>query len=271
MLACSNKCMRYNLLRFAMAALIGVGVFASATVTAHADTGSTSAAAISVTEQYLLQSVNQERAAIGLAPVEFDPELQRAAHQHALQMVERKLLSHQLDGESDLSQRCSSAGAHFSRVTENVATGPSIITMHEALMHSEHHRDNILDAQVNTLGVAVVEANGALWAVEDFSHSVQTLSLDQQEAKVSSMLHEMRLEARPSQEARTTCTLRTGFAGPRPAMTVHYSTGDLSSMPEQLRARLATVDHRNVAVGACSDGSSAGSFASYNIAILVYR
>ena len=128
----------------------------------------------SVAEQYLMRSINAERAAAGLRPVLFDPELVAAARSHAVQMARAHTLTHQLSGEPDLTARGSAAGAHFSRITENVAVGPSILQMHDALMRSPHHRENILDAVVTHVGVSVLYANGELWAVEDFSRSVET-------------------------------------------------------------------------------------------------
>ncbi len=225
----------------------------------------------SVAEEYLLTSINSERAAAGLPAVKFDRSLQAAAHGHAMEMARTSTLSHRLEGESDLSTRGSSAGARFSRITENVAVGPSVVTMHGALMQSPHHRENILDDQVNSIGIAVVEVNGSLWAVEDFSHSVDRLSLDDQEHKVSDLLRGMQLDAAPTAEARATCGLTAGYVGSRPAFTMRYTTGDLSQLPEPLRVRMRNLAVKTAAVGACAAGSGAGSFASYNIAIVLYR
>ena len=222
-------------------------------------------------EAYLLQSINLERSMIGLAPVTFDRGLQAAAREHALEMARTSTLSHRLEGEADLSSRGSSAGAQFSRITENVAVGPSIVTMHGALMQSMHHRENILDNQVNAIGIAVVEANGSLWAVEDFSRSVEQLSLDEQEHRISDALRAMQLDAEPTAEARATCGLESGYVGARPAFTMRFTTGDLSQLPEQLRTRVQKLPVRSATVGACSSGGRSSDFASYNIAIELYR
>lgn len=125
-----------------------------------------------VAEQFLLQSINAERAARGLHAVRLNARLQRAAHEHALQIAYANDLSHRLRGEADLFQRGWLAGARFSRITENLAGGISIPEMHVALMHSPHHRENILDGEVDAVGISVVQFNGYLWAVEDFSNSL---------------------------------------------------------------------------------------------------
>ena len=124
---------------------------------------------ITIAEQYLLLNINAERAAAGLGAVRFSEELQEAAHRHAMLMARSNSLEHQLRGEPDLLHRGLSAGARFYRITENIGVGPSILEMHVALMHSPHHRENILDDQVSAIGISVVQVRGYFWAVEDFS------------------------------------------------------------------------------------------------------
>ena len=226
---------------------------------------------VSVAEEYLLSRINEERAAAGLLAVKFDRSLQAAAHGHAMEMARVSTLSHRLQGEADLSSRGSAAGARFSRITENVAVGPSVVTMHGALMQSPHHRENILDAEVDSIGVAVVEIDGSLWAVEDFTRRVEHLSLEEQEHRVSDVLRGMRVEATPTAEARATCGLTAGYVGSRPAFTMRYTTGDLLHLPEQLLTRMKNLAFRSAAVGACAPSHEPGSFASYNIAVVVYR
>ena len=99
----------------------------------------------------------------------FTAELQEAAYRHAVNMARANSLEHTLRGEPDLLHRGLDAGARFSRITENIGVGPSILEMHVALMHSPHHRQNILDDQVSAIGIAVVQVRGYFWAVEDFS------------------------------------------------------------------------------------------------------
>lgn len=226
----------------------------------------------SVAEEYLLTSINSERTAAGLPLVKFDRSLQAAARGHAMEMARTSTLSHRLEGEPDLSARGSSAGARFSRITENVAVGPSVVTMHGALMQSIHHRENILDEQVNSIGISVVQSgDGSLWAVEDFSRSVERVSLDDQEHRVSDLLRSMQMDATPTADARATCSLASGYVGARPAFTMRYTTSDLSQMPEPLRSRVRGTSVKAAAVGACASSKNSSNFTSYNIAIVLYR
>lgn len=124
-------------------------------------------------EQTLLDSANRERAAQGLPALKWDQALARAAHQHALRMAEQNSLSHQFRGEPDLPARAVRAGAQFSSIAENVAEGPTAADIHAQWMKSSPHRANLLDTDLDSVGIAVAERKGQLFAVEDFSRVVQ--------------------------------------------------------------------------------------------------
>lgn len=225
----------------------------------------------SVAERFLFASVNQERVAAGLVPLAWNPRLAAAAHQHAVEMARRNQISHGFSGEPELTDRASSSGAQFSRVTENVGMSPDSLHMHDAWMRSSGHRANILDSKVTSLGISVVFANGYLWAVEDFARDVEDLDFQQQEARVTSLLTQAssRLSITPTDSARQTCGMATGFAGdPRPGFVMRFSANDLSRLPEQLTTLLQTHRYTRASVGACAGKPTA--FAGYNIAVLLY-
>ncbi len=124
-------------------------------------------------EQVLFESANRERAAHGSPPLKWDATLARAAHQHALRMAKQNSLAHQFPGEPDLPARAIQAGARFSALAENVAQGPSAANIHAQWMKSPHHRANLLDTELNSVGIAVTQRNGQLFAVEDFSRAAE--------------------------------------------------------------------------------------------------
>ncbi len=123
-------------------------------------------------EQVLFESANRERAAHRLPPLKWDAKLARAARQHALRMAQQNSLSHQFPGELDLPARAIQAGSRFSAIAENIAEGPSAGNIHAQWMKSPHHRANLLDTDLDSVGIAVTERNGQLFAVEDFSRAV---------------------------------------------------------------------------------------------------
>ena len=122
-------------------------------------------------ERELFASVNQARRAQGLAPLRWDESLATAARRHAEVMAEHRSAQHGFEGEPSLSARVKQAGVHFSWLAENVIQGPSPEFIHAQFMKSPPHRANILDRDMDSIGVGVVEQGGQLFAVEDFSQT----------------------------------------------------------------------------------------------------
>ena len=120
-------------------------------------------------ERELFDSTNRERRQHGLPALQWNDALAVAAHKHAIVMAHQKSLSHQFRGEPSLPTRANQAGAHFVWLSENVALGSNPSVIHAAFVKSPSHRANILDTDMNVMGVGIVERNGQLFAVEDFS------------------------------------------------------------------------------------------------------
>ena len=122
-------------------------------------------------ERDLFAAVNQARRAQGLTPLRWDESLATAARRHAKVMAERGSAQHGFEGEPSLSARVKQAGAHFSWLSENVIQGPSTEFIHVQFMKSPPHRANILDRDMDSIGIGVVEQGGQLFAVEDLSQA----------------------------------------------------------------------------------------------------
>jgi len=122
-------------------------------------------------ERELFAAVNQARRAYGLSPLRWDESLATAARRHAKVMAERGSAQHGFEGEPSLSARVKQAGAHFSWLSENVIQGPSPEFIHVQFMKSPPHRANILDRDMDSIGIGVVEQRGQLFAVEDLSQA----------------------------------------------------------------------------------------------------
>ncbi|MGA9072864.1 MAG: CAP domain-containing protein, partial [Candidatus Sulfotelmatobacter sp.] len=60
-------------------------------------------------------------------------------------------------------------GARFVWLAENVVQGPGVESIQAEILRSPNHRANMLDADMDSIGVGVVEHGGQLFAVEDFS------------------------------------------------------------------------------------------------------
>jgi len=226
---------------------------------------------LTVAEQYLLAAANQDRANQGLPALRLDPVLTQASAFHAREMAEHADISHQFPGEPELAERGSNAGVHFSLIAENVGEAPTSVIIHDLWMHSPHHRANLLDPNVNTIGIAIVSRDNQLYAVEDFASTVEPLTLAQQEHAVAGVIAQSGMRvADTTSDARETCTMSTGYAGSRrPWYIMRYTAASLNEVPSQLKTRLSSGKYHQAVVGACSANSSS-PFSSYNIAVLLY-
>jgi len=221
-------------------------------------------------EAMLLSSANRERAAIGLPAFQWDTNLAAAARLHAMRMAQHYALSHQFAGEAPLQVRAMQAGARFSVIAENVAEGPTPQGLHTQWMNSAPHRANLLDRDLNSIGIAVVQSGNLFFAVQDFSVGVPQLSLEEQEAKLNAQLAARGMRVVDATlDARKTCEMDRGWAGEQPFAVMRYETSDLGSLPEGIDQKLRTRKYRSVAVGACPAAGS-GTFTRFRLAILLY-
>jgi uncharacterized protein YkwD len=122
-------------------------------------------------ERLLLDLANQARAEAGLAPLQSDEGVTRAARKHSALMASQKRLSHDLPGEPALPQRLAATSTlQFSAEGENVGLAPSAAEVHRGFMHSPHHRENLLNPDYNVAGFAVVRHGNTIYVTEDFGH-----------------------------------------------------------------------------------------------------
>jgi uncharacterized protein YkwD len=239
-------------------------------VTAHAAQAQATQSEVVSAERTLFESLNRERAAQGLPPLQWDEALALAAREHAVRMAQRNVLSHQLPGEPAVQDRATQAGARFSTIAENIAVAPTPATIHAAWMQSSHHRENILDPELNGVGIAVVKGNEGLFAVQDFSQTVPNLNFRQQEQMVIANLNARGFHtAQASADARKTCDLDHGFSGNRPLSVVRFEAADLSKLPSDLEQKLRSGRFHSATVGACR-GDASGGFTRFKIAVVLY-
>jgi hypothetical protein len=219
----------------------------------------------------LFELANQERANRGLPKLSWDEALAVAAQKHAERMAQADLLSHQIAGEPDLDTRGVDAGAHFSLIAENVAEGPDVESIHASWMQSKPHLENLLNPQVDSVGIAVSESAGQLFAVQDFSKCVPNLSMAQQEEQFGALLlaRGLRLLTNSSDAEQACKTSRVDKVWKRPQAMVWFETTNLGSLPASLEKRIRFGHYESATVGACLSNSTPG-FAAYRIAVLLY-
>jgi len=227
---------------------------------------------LSVDEQILFDSANRERAAQSLPALHWDETLAAAARKHAHRMAFYNLVEHQLSGEPDLQVRLTEAGARFGAFAENIAVASNAGMIHSGWMDSPGHRRNILNPNLNAIGIAAVRGSGGLFAVQDFSQQVVAMSLGEQEKKVIALMTTRGMhKVAVSDDARKTCEMASGISvsGVRSVEAIRFETSDLSKLPDEVEKKLRGLAFQTAAVGACKTSSAPG-FAHYRIAILIF-
>jgi uncharacterized protein YkwD len=253
---------RKNLNSLFLAALLSF-LFAAASAAAER---------LSASEQVLFDALNRERATQSLPPLQWDEALAKAARQHANRMAFYNILEHQLQGEPDLQERLTQAGARFGSIAENIAVGASPETIHAGWMHSPGHRGNILNPNLTAVGIATARSTGGLFAVQDFSTRVDILSIAEQEKQMIALLAAQGVRgAVATDEARRTCAMEKGISVPvtRSVEALRFEAADLNKLPDQVEKRLRALSPQKTEVGACRTSSAPG-FAHYRIAILIF-
>jgi uncharacterized protein YkwD len=222
-------------------------------------------------ERILFDAANRERKAQGAPALRWDDSLAAAARQHSQVMAQHNAISHQFPGEDDFAQRASDAGANFSAVAENVAVGPDADTIHNAWMKSPGHRRNVLDPQLDSLGVAVVRNGSELFAVEDFARAVTTLSMTQQEDLVAAQLKSrgLRLSADREPARRACLQQKTSPVGRQSQLLLRYSTSDPGHLPAALDKTIHSGRYHVAVVGACRSAGERNAFTSYQLAVIL--
>lgn len=109
----------------------------------------------------LLSAHNAERARKRLSPLALNPELAEAARRHALDMANRRKMSHSGGDRSSPFDRMTRVGYRYGRAAENVAAGQADVeSVMRDWMKSPGHRRNILGAY-SEIGVArAIAADG---------------------------------------------------------------------------------------------------------------
>lgn len=120
-------------------------------------------------DEAMLRMVNAARASESLAPLARDPELDRLAREHSLEMLKQRVVGHDI-GDGDPAARIGASSVQARITGENVASAATVEAAHRALWASPSHRGNLLFHQFSRVGLAVVRApDGAVWVTELFT------------------------------------------------------------------------------------------------------
>jgi uncharacterized protein YkwD len=218
---------------------------------------------------------NQARAKAGVGRLRWDPALAQAALNHCRRMVTEGPIAHRYGGEPDLATRAAAAGARFGVIEENLAIGPTAEGIHDEWMNSPGHRSNLLSADVDRVGVAVLASRGVLYAVADYAQGVPALTQAQVEQQVASLIRVSGVTILDDPNlARQACASDSGVphstTGAQPSFIVRWQDSDLSHLPQSLVDHLTSGVYRQASVGSCRPRGGEGSFTAYRVAVLLY-
>jgi uncharacterized protein YkwD len=126
------------------------------------------AAPDNVVTQTIFNRVNSDRAANGLGPLAWNPQLSCLATDHSNTMATSGDFSHR-----DLAAAIRDpAYAGYASLGENILVGPGNMTgdaMEDAWMNSPGHRANIHSANFDSIGIGIAtSADGRVWATQNF-------------------------------------------------------------------------------------------------------
>jgi uncharacterized protein YkwD len=151
-------------------------VIPSAAQQAGGDTANTLPPPTEIENRLLIQ-LNQARIERGLHPVLMNPALQEIARGHSRDMAELAKLSHSSPSGETYTDRLAEAEIWFAEHAENVAFSETYVAeiIHRSLMGSPGHRENILNANFDTVGIGVILAEGGGYFItQDFIRILST-------------------------------------------------------------------------------------------------
>ena len=233
----------------------------------------------------ILRLVNEARQQAGQQPLILDSALSLAAEAHVLQVLQHEELEHQFPGELELAVRLGQGNLRFDIVGENAALDYSTSHAHQTLMASEEHRQNLLNASFNAVGIAVVWDRCQMYVVQDFARRLPSYDTRQVEDIVAEKIAALRNQTQLPQLTRQQGSSLTAAAcdmakagdlrgGALPPTNARYVLNYSNSQPEALPVSASKVigdgQMRNFSIGACYGRSEKHPTGTYFVTMMFY-
>jgi uncharacterized protein YkwD len=157
-------------------------------------------------EDVFTDKINSARTAHSVPKLTPRSALVTVARQQARRMADQGRLYH--------NPRLTSDVTNWRWVGENVGYGPDALTVHQAFMNSQAHRDNILDRDYTEVGIGAVTVGGRVWVAEVFRRPLRTTTSST--SSVASFGHTLRLGSTGAAVTRVQARLhlrQTGYFG----------------------------------------------------------
>jgi hypothetical protein len=163
-------------------------------------------------------------------------------------------------------------------IAESVAVDSAPAGIYGGWMRSPDDRTNLLNPQVDRIGVAIIASRGVLYVVADFERAVSVLTQSQAEAAIAGLLQHNGItvlcDTADTTAARAVCvtdkTLSRSEAGRHPGFVLRWQESDLTHLPQALMEQINTPRYSQAAVGSCPAQDVKGTFTTYRVAVLLY-
>jgi uncharacterized protein YkwD len=146
-------------------------------------------------EASLFELVNEERTKQALPSLRLSKKLSSAARKHSKDMASNEKLSHLSTSGKTYTERLLDDGFYFIAHGENVAKSDSFLAkfIHQKLMESTEHKENILEPDFDTVGIGVISKEDKNYYVtEDFLKSFEPLGEEEVKRDIKEIIDKVR-------------------------------------------------------------------------------
>ena len=116
----------------------------------------------------MLDLINQERAKVGLKPLQMDMQLVAVARMKARDILANNYFAHTSPTYGSARDMLKNAGVKFNYNGENLSKARDTVTSHYRLMASEGHRANILYTTYTHVGIGIIPYTYGVCVAQEF-------------------------------------------------------------------------------------------------------
>ena len=146
---------------------------------------------VSIIAVRLLEHANHERMKRNLVPLEPYTDLISLALRHSQDMASHRNLTHLSTTGQSYLERVVDAGFYFIKIGENVAVSETFRDdiIHQELMSSPEHRENILDPDFDRIGIGIVYKEKKYYITQDYLQSLKILGIEEAEKAIQNEIN----------------------------------------------------------------------------------
>lgn len=146
-------------------------------------------------EKSLFELINKEREKINLRPLEYSMKLRIIANKHSKDMAEQGRLSHLFSDGKSFIDYLVKEDLYFIKTGENIAFSETFVPeiIHNTLMNSPQHRENILNRNFDMIGIGVFEKKG-YYITQDFIQSLKPKTKEEARKIIIKLINQTRKE-----------------------------------------------------------------------------